>query len=99
METKVIENGDKAEIALVGRLDTMTYRDAEALFTEVGNRVNEVTLDMAELTYISSAGIRALRTIYMIMYKKGGKLSMKNVGEYVMEVFEMTGLTGLLNLE
>ncbi len=98
METKVIENGDEAEISLSGRLDTMTYKEAEALFTEVGNRVNHVTLDFAELTYISSAGIRSLRTLYMILYKKGGTLRGKNVGEYVMEVLEMTGLTGLLGL-
>ena len=98
MDTNVIENGDSAEIILKGRIDTTNYKEAEAVFTEVGNRVDHVTLDLAELNYISSAGIRALRTLYMILYKKGGTLKSKNVGKYVREVLEMTGLTGLLGL-
>ena len=98
METKVTENGDSAEIELIGRLDTTTYKEAEALFTEVANRVNSVTLNMAQLSYISSAGIRSLRSLYMILYNKGGKLTVTNVCEVVMDVFEMTGLKTFFNV-
>ncbi len=96
METKLIENGDTAEIALIGRLDTKTSRQADTLFSEVGGKFSGVTLDMTELSYISSAGIRAIRNLYMALYRKGGSLSVKNAGENVLDVFEMTGLKGLL---
>ncbi|MBR5420655.1 MAG: STAS domain-containing protein [Lachnospiraceae bacterium] len=99
METKVIENGDGAEIVINGRLDTKTSKEAEAVFSEAGNKYDSVSLNMADVSYVSSAGIRAIRNLYMILYRKSGKLSVKNVGENVMEVFEMTGLSGLLNIE
>ena len=34
----------------------------------------------------------------MKLAKKGGKLMVTNVNENVLEVFEMTGLAGLLNI-
>ena len=99
METKLTENGDSAVLQLIGRLDTKTSKTADALFSEIGGKYNAITVDMAETPYISSAGIRAIRNLYMTLFRKGGSLSVKNVGENVMEVFEMTGLSGLLNIE
>ena len=99
METKVLETAEGAEIVLIGRLDTKTAKEAEVVFTEVGEKYADVCLNMAELAYISSAGIRAIRNLYMILYRKSGRLSVKNPGENVLEVFEMTGLSGLLNIE
>ena len=54
-------------------------------------------LNMNELDYISSAGLRALKILHIKMQKKGGQLSIRNANNYVMEVFEMTGFAGLLN--
>ena len=57
-----------------------------------------VVLNMKNLNYVSSAGIRTIRNLYLLMVKKGGKLEIREVNENVMEVFEMTGLAGLLNI-
>jgi anti-sigma B factor antagonist len=95
METKVIDHGEDAEIWMKGHLDTRTAGEADKLFAEVGETHQNVTLDFAELSYISSAGIRALRNLYMILYRKGGKLLVINPNENVRDVFEMTGLTTL----
>ena len=46
METKIIENGNEAEIVINGRLDTSTAKDARALFEDVGSRFDKVTLNM-----------------------------------------------------
>ena len=54
---------------------------------------------MAQLEYISSAGLRALKRLHMEMKKKGGSLVLTNVRKMVMEVFEMTGFAGLLMFE
>ena len=53
---------------------------------------------MKDLQYVSSAGLRSIRNLYMKLVKKGGKLMVTNVNENVLEVFEMTGLAGLLNI-
>ncbi|MCR5453053.1 MAG: STAS domain-containing protein [Lachnospiraceae bacterium] len=99
METKVIENGDAAEIILSGRLDTKTSEEADKIFTEVGSKYNDVTLNMENLNYISSAGIRTIRNLYMILYRADGQLHAKNICDNVYQVLEMTGITVILGLE
>ena len=99
METKVIEQADAVEIVISGRLDTKTSAEADKLFAEVGNKFNNVTLNMEKLDYISSAGIRAIRNLYMITYRKDGNLQVINIGDNVYQVLEMTGITSILGLD
>ena len=98
MDVKLINRGTEGELLLSGDLDTQTARDADELFAQLADRFESMTLNMAELNYISSAGLRAIRNLYLKMFQKGGKLSITDVHDNVMEVFEMTGLAGLLNI-
>ena len=63
---------------------------------ELTERFDSLILDMKELEYISSAGLRILKRAYMAMRRKEGSLKLKNVNKMVMEVFEVTGFAGLL---
>ena len=98
MDVKLVNRGEEGELILSGDLDTKTSRDAEALFLQMADRFTNITLNMLDLEYVSSAGLRAIRNLYMKVNQKGGKLVLSNVNENVMEVFEMTGLAGLLNI-
>ncbi len=99
METKVIEHEDGAEIVISGRIDTKTSSEADKIFAEVGSKYNNVTLNLENLSYISSAGIRAVRNLYMILYRKDGNLQAINIGDNVYQVFEMAGITSILCLD
>lgn len=59
-------------------------------------RFHALTLNLAELEYISSTGLRVLRRVYLAMHHKGGALYVSNVSKSVMEVFEMTGFASML---
>ena len=98
MDVKLVNRGDDGELLLSGDLDTKTAKDAEALFLQMADRFTNITLNMKDLQYVSSAGLRSIRNLYMKLVKKGGKLMVTNVNENVLEVFEMTGLAGLLNI-
>ena len=98
MDVKLVNRGNEGELLLSGDLDTRTARDAEDLFTQLADRFQNITLNMKDLNYISSAGLRTIRNLYLRVAKKGGKLAITNVHDNVMEVFEMTGLAGLLNI-
>jgi anti-sigma B factor antagonist len=98
MDVKLVNRGTDGELILSGDLDTKTSRDADALFLQIADRFVNVTLNMRDLEYVSSAGLRCIRNLYMKLYQKGGKLYLTNVNDNVMEVFEMTGLAGLLNI-
>ena len=98
MDIKLVAREDEGELIMSGDLDTRTSRDADALFDQMADRFTNITLNMKELEYVSSAGLRAIRNLYIKLNQKDGKLAITNVNENVMEVFEMTGLAGLLNI-
>lgn len=99
MNIKLINRGQEGELLLEGRLDSLTSPEAEEIFLQMAERFEKITLNMENLEYISSAGLRTLKRLYMTMRKKNGTLVLKNVRKMVMEVFEMTGFAGLLKFE
>ena len=99
MNIKLINRGTEGELLLEGRLDSVTAPEAEAVFHQVAERFDKIVLNLAQLEYISSAGLRTLKRLHMAMKKKGGSLVLTNVRKMVMEGFEMTGFAGLLMFE
>ena len=95
IEKKV--NGNTLEIALEGRLDTMTAPELEAELNQSLGSVDTLTLDFSKLEYISSAGLRVLLSAHKVMSAKGG-MKVTNVNEIVQEVFEVTGFADILNI-
>jgi len=92
-------NGDVNEVKLVGRLDVKAAREAESAFAEAAAAAPNVVLDMEELDYIASAGLRALKRLNADITANGGTLVLRNVQDKVMEVFEMTGFAVMLTFE
>ena len=91
-------NGTALEIALEGRLDTMTAPELEAELNKSLSDADSLTLDFSKLDYISSAGLRVLLSAHKAMSAKGG-MKVTNVNEIVQEVFEVTGFADILNIE
>ncbi len=96
LNLNLINRGTEGELVLIGRLDSNTAVEAEKVIDELTGRFDTLILDMKELDYISSAGLRILKRAYMAMRRKDGRLLLKNVNKMVMEVFEVTGFAGLL---
>ena len=75
-------NGTNLEIALEGRLDTMTAPELEAELSASMNNAESLTLDFSKLEYISSAGLRVLLFAHKVMSAKGG-MKVLHVNEIV----------------
>ena len=99
MDIKLINRGTSGELILIGRLDANSAPEAEEIFKEMMERFDTIVLDMEQLDYISSAGLRVIKIIHMGMKKKNGELILTKVQKMVMEVFEMVGFAGLLKFE
>lgn len=99
MNIKLINCGQEGELVLEGRLDSMTAQDAEDIFLQTAERFDKLVLNMEGVEYISSAGLRVIKRLYMAMNQKGGSLTLCNVRKLVMEVFEMTGFVGFLTIK
>ena len=98
MTIQIKRNAEETVIELVGRLDTTT---APALDKTINNDIEgtkNLILDLKDLEYISSAGLRVLLGAQKRMQKIGA-MKVINVCEEVMEVFEMTGFADILTIE
>lgn len=93
---KKMENG-KMILKISGRLDTQTAPELEKTMEDMED-CKELTLDMAELEYISSAGLRVILKAQKLMNTKG-EMKLTGVNESVMEVFEITGFSDILIFE
>jgi anti-sigma B factor antagonist len=91
-------NGSQLSLAIVGRLDTTTAPKLEEELHQSIDGVTELVFDFAELEYISSAGLRVLLGAQKAMSKQGSMV-LRNVGEVVMEIFEVTGFADILTIQ
>ena len=98
MTIKLINRDTEGELLLDGRLDAVTAPEVEEVFLQMTERFEKLILNMQELQYISSAGLRVLKKTYMASVKKNGVLELRHVNKMVMEVLEMTGFSGLLSI-
>ena len=97
MTTEITKNGSVLNIAVEGRIDTVTSPDLEKTILDNISEVEDMTIDLKGVDYISSAGLRVLST-QKIMDKQG-KLLIRGVGENVMEIFEVTGFVDIFDIE
>ncbi|MGN0150051.1 MAG: STAS domain-containing protein [Clostridia bacterium] len=97
---EIIKNvsGEALTIEVKGRLNTDTAPQLENEIKEIGAEIKRLVLDLAELEYVSSAGLRVLLIAQKKMNKQGVML-VKNVNENVMSVLEMTGFSDILVIE
>ncbi len=96
MEIKTKSEGDRLMIAVSGRVDTVTAPELEA-----GLKFGDakcVVLDLANVPYMSSAGLRLLLTAHKTMLGNGGELQIANIQPTVKEVLDITGFSDILNL-
>lgn len=91
-------NNDELTINLVGRLDTTTAPELENELKTSLENIKSLVLDLVDLDYISSAGLRVLLSAQKIMNAKG-TMVIKNAKSEIMEVFEITGFTDILTIE
>lgn len=89
-------SGETAALTLSGRLDTTTAPELDAALGDVLSGAKELILDLRDLEYISSAGLRVLLKAQKSMH---GAMKLRNVPEAVLEVFDITGFSDFLTIE
>lgn len=98
MEIKKVQNGSELELAVIGRLDTTTAPELEKVINDDCAGVERLVLDLAELEYISSAGLRVFIKAQKMMNDQGDMI-IRNVNETVNEIFDITGLLSIFTIE
>lgn len=100
MQIKTEINNSKLIISLNGRLDTITSPQLEEKINNISlDEIEIFILDVKELEYISSAGLRLVLKVHKKMTAQGGQLKLINVNDMIMEIFDMTGMSDFLDIE
>ncbi len=77
-------------IRLNGSLDTLTAPDLERQLAPVlAGQVKDLVFDLAQLKFISSAGLRVFSSARKQLKERGGQASFVNMQPQIQEVFEI----------
>ena len=98
MKITKLPDGDKLTVKIEGRLDTTTAPELENELKASYEGVSEMLLDVSQMEYISSAGLRVFLSAHKTMSKQG-ILKVKGANPDIIEIFEVTGFSDILNLE
>ena len=95
------ENNNGVEIFNVkGSLDSNTSSEFETqVYAALENGQRKVILNLEEMEYISSAGIRVMLKTTKDLKRMEGNIVLCSLQDYVREVFDIAGFDGYLNIE
>lgn len=98
MTIEIVKGKEETVLMISGRLDTNTAPVLEKTIREDIRENATLVLDMKELEYISSAGLRVLLSAQKRM-QRNGAMKLIHVCEIVKEVLELTGFADILDIE
>jgi anti-sigma B factor antagonist len=99
MELQHSDVGEVRKIVLAGRLDTAGVDRVETRFgAAIVPAGKNTVVDLTDVTFLASMGIRMLIATTRSLSRKGGKLVMYGAGPGVREVIDTTQLTDIIPL-
>lgn len=99
MNISETRSGDVIQIKIDGRVDTTTSPQLQNAILQAFQKGSKLVLDFSEVEYVSSAGLRALLIGQKTANSKGGSMTLVNVADAVLQVFKMSGFSGILHIE
>ena len=99
MDITVTEENGVSIMALSGRMDATTtpeFENAAKALLNAGK--NRVVVDMADLEYISSAGLRGILGLVKALRAASGKLAFCSLQPMAAEVFRISGFNAMLTV-
>ena len=93
------KDGAKLTAELIGRVDVMTAPQFENEVSSELEGITELVLDLKQLEYMSSAGLRVVVGLQKTMNAKKGTLTVCSPSESILDIFTATGLADFLDIE
>ena len=90
MNVNINKEDSNLTIEIEGTLDTLTSPELEKEVDTALDGITNLVVDLKNLEYISSAGLRVLLGVAQVMEDQGD-MKVINVSSEVMDIFEVTG--------
>ena len=96
MEIRKIQADNRLTLTVSGRLETATAPQLDAEVKAIDPEVKSLRIEMADMEYVSSAGLRVLLTAQKTMNARQGRMELSGVNDSVKHVFDITGFSPVL---
>lgn len=97
MDYSITQNEDVVMVSVTGRLDAASAPRLDEALAAALSDASRLTFDLAELEYISSAGLRTLLVAFKRV-SKDGNMQLVNVQPAVMEILELSGFADIFGV-
>ncbi len=98
MNIKISKKSDFVVISPKGKIDAVSYTDLQQKMEEIINKGNNnLLLNLSEVDYISSAGLRAILTIAKKLYGNGS-FAIISPKPSVLNILKIVGLVNIINI-
>lgn len=98
MEIKENKIGETAELIVSGRIDTSTAPNLELSVKNSSRGMKNLIIDMKDVEYISSAGLRVILVAHKLMAGFGGRMALRTPSAFVRQVLAATGMESILTI-
>ncbi|MCR4591183.1 MAG: STAS domain-containing protein [Lachnospiraceae bacterium] len=98
MRIEEVKEDSGLKMIIDGKIDTLTCNEFQNAVLKAFQKTNNLIIDMESVTYVSSAGLRALIIGQRTAETKGGSLSVINASDSVKDVFRVTGFDKVLDI-
>ncbi len=99
LKIDMAQEGTAVKMKLEGMLDSNTSEEFKEKVNSLDDSVREVRIDMEELKYTSSAGLRVILALQNRMDECGGKLILSNVNSFIKKLFDDIGFSDFITIE
>lgn len=93
------KNNNSLEFVVSGRLDTSTAPELEAKLKQIDKTIQTLYLNLSNIQYISSAGLRVVLLAHKLMIPTGGKMIIRQPSTFCKQVLSATGMDSILTVE
>lgn len=87
----------KLYVKPIGKIDVNTAAEFGTTTNDLLDDIKELVIDFAEISYISSIGLRVLLELQKRMNQQGS-MTITNVSPEIMQIFTMTGFSNILTI-
>jgi anti-anti-sigma factor len=100
MNTRIEELDGKIVATLEGQMDTAAAMEVEKELQPLYNSDGrDIVIECEKLEYIASSGLRILLGILKNAKAGGNKVTLRNMNDDIKNVFQLTGLINLFDVE
>ena len=98
MHYEEIQSEEMIQLNVEGKIDALACDEFQTIVLKSFTKSNSVIVNLDQVEYMSSAGLRALILGEKTAQSKGGKLIIINSQPQIMELFRVTGFDTLLDI-